>query len=204
MLPATRCPRGTKQQQHPRAASISIGQVHLLLPKTSQATSPPPPISKRAKRIAKRARKVNNKTERIQVASKLFADQEAEAHIANQGIINVVAEVEEIGTTPHDEWFSDLRNNSPTLNKWYNHLVQPKRNKWLSHIETPEINNIKEETRRGVINESIPSAVVDTGATSNVGKYGCNLELTGEPSSKVFTTATGHKAKATKKGRMAH
>ena len=28
--------------------------------------------------------------------------------------------------------------------------------------------------------------------------------MTGEPSSKVFTTATGHKAKATEKGRMAH
>ena len=42
-----------------------------------------PPTSKRAKRIAKRARKVNNKRERIQVTSELFADQEAEAHIAN-------------------------------------------------------------------------------------------------------------------------
>ena len=51
---------------------------------------------------------------------------------------------------------------------------------------------------------SIPSAVVDTGATSNVGKYGCSLELTGEPSHKVFTTVTGHQAKATEKGRMEH
>ena len=74
----------------------------------------------------------------------------------------------------------------------------------MSRIETPEIDDIEEETRRGMIDRSIPSAVVDTGATSNVGKYGCNLELTGEPSSKFFTTATGHKAKATEKGRMAH
>ena len=42
------------------------------------------------------------------VASELFTDQEAEAHIANQGIIGVVAKVEEIGTTTHDEWFGDL------------------------------------------------------------------------------------------------
>ena len=39
--------------------------------------------------------------------------------------------------------------------------------------------------------ETIPSAVVDTGATSSVGKYGCGLELTGKPSNKVFKVATG-------------
>ena len=47
---------------------------------------------------------------------------------------------------------------------------------------------------------SIPSAVVDTGAASNVGKYGCSLKLTGKPSSKVFTVATGQHAHATEEG----
>ena len=36
------------------------------------------------------------------------------------------------------------------------------------------------------------------------GKYGCGLTLTGEPSSKVFSTATGHQAKAKEKGRWEH
>ena len=66
----------------------------------------------------------------------------------------------------------------------------PESNKWLSHLDTPKIDDINEETRRGVMDGSIPSAVVDTGATSNVGKYGCSLELTSEPSHKIFTTAS--------------
>ena len=51
---------------------------------------------------------------------------------------------------------------------------------------------------------SIPSAVVDTGATSSVGKYDSGLTLTGKPSSKMFTVATGQHAHATKGARMNH
>ena len=51
---------------------------------------------------------------------------------------------------------------------------------------------------------SIPSAVVDTGATSSVGKYGCGLELTGKPSNKIFKMATGQEARATKTATMGH
>ena len=59
---------------------------------------------------------------------------------------------------------------------------------------------MEEATRRGVMDGSIPSAVADTGATSNVGKYGPGLTLTGEPSYKVFSTVTGEQAKAKEKG----
>ena len=51
---------------------------------------------------------------------------------------------------------------------------------------------------------SIPSVVVDTGATSSVGKYGSGLTLTGKPSSKVFTVATRQHAHATEEARMGH
>ena len=53
-----------------------------------------PPIKPKIKqvwRIAKRARKVENRRERLQAANESFVDQEREAHIANQGIIDVCA-----------------------------------------------------------------------------------------------------------------
>ena len=49
---------------------------------------------------------------------------------------------------------------------------------------------------------SILSAVVNTGATSSVGKYGYVLKLTGKPSSKVFKVATGWHTHTTKEGTM--
>ena len=49
---------------------------------------------------------------------------------------------------------------------------------------------------------SIESTVVDTGATSSVGKYGCGLKLTGKPSSKIFTVATGQHTQATEEALM--
>ena len=54
----------------------------------------------------------------MQAASELFANQEAEAHIANQGVIAIAAEIEEIGPTTHDEWYGDLRDTGPTLDEW--------------------------------------------------------------------------------------
>ena len=115
-----------------------------------------------------------------------------------------MAAIKEIGTTIHDEWYGNLRNNGPTFEKWYNHVVDPESNDWLSHLETPKIVDINEETGRGVMNGSIPSAVVNTGAMSNVGKYGCSLELTGKPSNTVFSTAKGQQVNANEEGRMEH
>ena len=51
---------------------------------------------------------------------------------------------------------------------------------------------------------TIPSVVVETGATSNVEKFGYGLKLTGNPSTKIFSTATGKKVHATKTGIMEH
>ena len=67
----------------------------------------PAAMSKQTKCIAKRARKVNNRRERLHTANKLFADQEAEAHITNLGINDICAEMVEIGTTTHDEWYGE-------------------------------------------------------------------------------------------------
>ena len=51
---------------------------------------------------------------------------------------------------------------------------------------------------------TIPSAVVDTGATSNVGKYGGGLKLTGNTSTKVFKVATGQTTHTTETATMEH
>ena len=68
----------------------------------------------------------------------------------------------------------------------------------------PQAQASEEKTKQGIMDGSIPSAVVDTGATSSVGKYGCGLTLTGKPSTKVFTVATGQNAHATEEGTMDH
>ena len=134
---------------------------------------------------------MTNYRERLQTANKLFADQQAEAHITNLGIINICAEMAEIGTTTHDEWYGNLQP-SPPLDTWYDHIV------------SPQAQASKEKTKQGIMNGSIPSAVIDTGATSSVGKYGCGLTLTGKPSTNVFTVATGQNAHATEEGTMDH
>ena len=46
--------------------------------------------------------------------------------------------------------------------------------------------------------------MADSGASSNVGKYGCGLTLTGERSYKIFNTVTGEQAAAKEKGRWEH
>ena len=151
----------------------------------------PAATSKQTKRIAKRARKMSNRREKLQPANKLFADQEAEAHITILGIIDICAEMEEVGTTTHDEWYGNFQPR-PTYDTWYD------------HVDSPQALASEEKTKQGVMDGSIPSAVVDTVATSNVGKYGCGLKLTGKPSSKVFTVVTGQHAHATEEVTMDH
>ena len=46
---------------------------------------------------------MSNQRERLQTANKLFTDQDADAHITNLGIIDICAEMEEVGTTNHAE-----------------------------------------------------------------------------------------------------
>ena len=47
--------------------------------------------------------------------------------------------------------------------------------------------------QRGVIDSIIPSAVVDSGTASNVGRYGDGVKLTGRRSTKIFKVVTGDK-----------
>ena len=76
----------------------------------------------------------------------------------NPGVIDISVKIEEVGTTTHDEWYDGLRDTAPTLDEWYDHTKAHESNK-----------RSDEETRQGVIDETIPAAVVDSGATSNVG-----------------------------------
>ena len=134
---------------------------------------------------------MENRRKKRQTANKLFADQEAETHIHNLGVINICAEIQEVGATTHDKWYDDLWP-GPTYNNWYDHLV-------FTQARVSE-----KETKQGIMDGSILSAFINTGATSSVGKYGCGLELTRKPSSKVFTVATGQYAHATKEVSMDH
>ena len=77
-------------------------------------------------------------TETTSSSKVLFATQDAEVHIENKGVIDISAEIKEFGTTTHDEWYSDLRDTIPPLDKVYN------------YVKTPEFNKIEEETRQGV------------------------------------------------------
>ena len=116
-----------------------------------------------------------------------------EAHISNQGAINISAEIKEVGTTTHDEWYGDLRDTGPTLDEWYDHVKATKINKASN-----------KETRQGVMDGTIPSAFVDSGATSNVVRNGDGLTLTSHPSNKVFKVCTGQEAKANETVTMEH
>ena len=51
---------------------------------------------------------MSNRREEIQAARAMFAIEEAEAHIENQGVIDIIAEIDEIGAATHDEWYGDL------------------------------------------------------------------------------------------------
>ena len=159
---------------------------------TGEPEVPNPNERKKAKCIAKTARKVDNRRERLQAADKLFSNQEAEAHVANQDSIDICAQIEEVGTTAHDKRYGYLRNIGLILDKWYDHFV------------VPDIPESDEDPSRGVMDGTIPSAVVDTGATSSVGKYGCGLKLIGKLSNKVFKVTTGQESRVTETTTMGH
>ena len=60
-------------------------------------------MSNHTKQVTKQARKMKNWSKDLQSANKLFANQEAEAHIVNQGIANIFTEIKEVGATTHDK-----------------------------------------------------------------------------------------------------
>ena len=97
----------------------------------SQFLAPSPIIqkSKQDKRTQKISRKMSNQRERLQAVREPFETDVAEAHIDNQGVIDIIAEIDEVGTTTHNEWYGDLCNTDPTLDEWYDHAKAPKFNK---------------------------------------------------------------------------
>ena len=123
---------------------------------------------------------MENQREYLQAAWELFASQEAETHIENQGVIDISAKIEEVGTATHDEWYGDLRDTAPILDEWYAHVRAPKSTKARN-----------EETRRSVMDGTIPSAIVNSGVASNAGRYDNGLKMTGCQSTKVFKVAMG-------------
>ena len=56
-----------------------------------------------------------NWQERLQVARGLFATKEAEAHIVNQGLVDIIAKINKVGTATHDKWYGDHNDTTPTL-----------------------------------------------------------------------------------------
>ena len=54
------------------------------------------------------------------------------------------------------------------------------------------------------MDNTIPSACVNSGKTSNDSKYGNGLKPTGRPSTKIFKDTTGHMTKATNTATMDH
>ena len=79
----------------------------------------------------------------------------------------MVAEIEKVDATTHDKWYGNLHDHTPTLDKWYDHMV----------IDKARDDKIKQ----CVMDGTIPLAVVDSGTTSNVGKYVDSLHLNGRP-----------------------
>ena len=113
-----------------------------------------------------------------------------EAHIKNQGVIDIIAEIDEAGAATHDEWYIDLRHHVSTLDKWYDHVVSN--------------NASNNDIRQGLMDNTIPSTCVNSGTTSNDRKYGNGLKPTGRPSTKIFKDTTGHMTKATNTATMDH
>ena len=88
------------------------------------------------------------------------------AHL--QRVIDVIAEIGKVGATTDEEWYDDLCNHTLTMNKWYDHVAVDKAS--------------NKESEKGVMDSTMPLAVVDTDMTSNIGKYVDGLHLTGRPS----------------------
>ena len=84
----------------------------------------------------------------------------------------------------------NLCDRTPSLDKWHDHIAVEKTN--------------SKKIERGVMDGTIPSAVVYSGTTFNVGKYGDGLHLTGKPSYEVFKVSTRHEAQATETETMEH
>ena len=97
------CPRKRKTARQATSSRHLLRESPFAAAEDKLSDPPVKSKSKQVRRVAKRARKVENRQERLQAARELFADQEAEAHIANQGVIDTAAEIKEIGTTTHDE-----------------------------------------------------------------------------------------------------
>ena len=63
---------------------------------------------------------------------------------------------------------------------------------------------MQDDTRNGILNGAIPSAISDTGATSTSGKGGHPFRVSNHPSDKVFHLPTGGTAKASVKAKLMH
>ena len=64
----------------------------------------------------------------------------------------------------------------------------------MSQKQLVEAIKKEEEVKRGVLNGEIPSAVVDSGATSNCGMEGDPYVKTDQISNKIFHMPTGEQA----------
>ena len=77
--------------------------------------------------------------------------------MCNQGVINIIAKINEVGTTTHDEWYGNLPDITPIHDKWYDYVVADKAS--------------DDKTKQGIVNDTILLDIKDSGTRPNVGRY---------------------------------
>ena len=68
----------------------------------------------------------------------------------------------------------------------------------------PPLHLTEVQLKKGVIDGSIPSAAYDTACTSHAGMEGDLFIPTNQPSTKIFTVATGHKTPRSRVAKLHH
>ena len=67
---------------------------------------------------------------------------EAQAHISNWGVCDVIVKINEVRATTHDEWYGNLCDHTSTLDKGYDHVAVDK--------------SSNKETKQGMMDGTIP------------------------------------------------
>ena len=87
---------------------------------THSALPVPSPSKQVGKRTGKLDHKISNQLDwKAKVCEEedpdMLATEDAHSLIANYGNYNVIVKINEIGATPHKEWYGNLRGHAPSL-----------------------------------------------------------------------------------------
>ena len=89
-----------------------------------------------------------------------------------------------------------------TSKNW--HQAQAPDNACAATTTAPPLHLIEEQLKKGVLDGSIPSAAYDTACTSHAGLEGDLFIPTDQPSTKLFTVATGRKTPGSRVAKLHH